>query len=249
MSGMSGVRPGPSTIAGLKWLASVGPSPLGAWGVAMGWGRVATYSHAQRLRAAGWLTGCQRTRGEGSFVYATRAGVRFCGVPAAAVERAPSPVSWPHCDASAWTAAWLTARGRGLVGPREMMLRREFCGELRWRERGETRRRGHRPDLGGRLPDGAVLPIEVELTHKSPARLESVLTLHAEWVAAGTSPGVMYVCAGSELADRVRDCGESRGLSIERGTLRVEQLEAIQSQATQSSGLASADWHLNRGEK
>lgn len=100
-----------------------------------------------------------------------------------------------HADASAWTAAWLTARGRGMVGPRELPRRRDWRGELRWRERGEARKRGHRPDLGGCLPDGTVLPIEVELTEKSLARLDSVLLLHAQWVSAGISPSVMYVCA------------------------------------------------------
>lgn len=244
---MPGVRPGPSSIEGLRWLSSVGPSSPEAWGVAMRWGERAVYSHAQRLRAAGWMAVCPRTRGEGSLVYATRAGVRRCGRRAAVVERAPSPISWLHCDASAWTSAWLTARGRGLVGPREMMLRREFHGELRWHERGETRRRGHRPDLAGLLPDGVALPIEVELTHKSPARLDAVLALHAQWVASGTSPAVMYVCADFYLAERVRETGEARGLSIEQGTLRIEQLDQIRSQAIQSSGLASAGWHLARG--
>lgn len=242
---MAAVRPGPATIEGLRWLAGVGPSSLGAWGVAMGWGERAVYSHAQRLRAAGWISNCARTRGDGSLVYATRSGVRFCGVRAAVLQRPPSPVSWPHCDASAWASAWLTARGRGVLGPREMMLRREFRGELRWRERGEFRRRGHRPDLGGRLPDGTVLPIEVELSHKSPARLDAVLALHADWIANGTSPAVMYICAGRELADRVRERGEAEGLSVDRGTLRVDELETIRHEATKACGLPSVAWHLN----
>jgi hypothetical protein len=57
----------------------------------------------------------------------------------------------------------------------------------------------------------------------------------------------MYVCAGRELADRVRECGEAQALSIERGTLRVELLEVVRCEAIESSGLASVDWHLNRG--
>lgn len=93
-------------------------------------------------------------------------------------------------------------------------------GELRWRERGETRQRGHRPDLAGRLPDGPPLPIEVELTLKSPARLQAVIDLYASWVAAGKVPAVMYVCASSEIAERVTTDGERAGLSIERGTLQ-----------------------------
>ncbi len=228
---MGGVGPGWSSLEGLKWLGMVGPASLDAWGVAMGWGRTATYSHGLRLRRAGLVEWCPRSRGEGALVYASRAGVRACGVSAAVVARAPMVVSWRHCDASAWTAAWLTARGRGMVGPREMLLRREWRGELYWHERGESRRRGHRPDLAGRLPDGRLLPIEVELTGKSAARLNAVLQLHAGWVAAGRSPAVMYVCANEQLAERVRTAGHAAGLSIEQGTLRVELLGKIQQEA------------------
>ena len=45
---MAGVRPGPSTVAGLRWLAKVGPAPLGAWGIAMGWGQAAVDDYVQR---------------------------------------------------------------------------------------------------------------------------------------------------------------------------------------------------------
>lgn len=232
---MGTLKPGPSSIVGLKWLAQVGPSSLEAWGVAMGWGQRAVYSHMRRLEAAGWVESCRRTRGEGLLVYASRAGVRFCGSRAAVVDRRPAPVTWQHCDASAWTAAWLTARRRGIVGPREMLVRREWRGELCWREHGETRRRGHRPDLAGQLADGELLPIEVELTEKSAARLAAVLTLHSEWIAAGTSPAVMYVCASGELAERVLTAGERHGLSVGQGTLRVELADTIQREAIEAS--------------
>ncbi len=222
---MRNLKPGPSSIAGLKWLSEVGPSSLEAWGVAMGWGQRSAYSHVRRLQAAGWAETCRRTRGDGVLVYASRTGVRFCGARAAVVDRRPAPVTWQHCDASAWTAAWLTARRRGMVGPREMLVRREWRGELYWKEHGETRRRSHRPDLAGQLPDGTFLPIEVELTKKSAARLAAVLALHSHWIAAGTSPAVMYVCANQELAEHVLSAGDARGLSADRGTLRVELVD------------------------
>ena len=153
--------------------------------------------------ADSYLGMCSRTRGEGSLVYASRTGVQRAGVTAAAVEQRPAPVTWPHCEACAWTAAWLTARGRGMVGPRELLVRTDWRGELRFRERGELRRRGHRPDLVGRLPDGQLLPIEVELSEKSSARLKAVLELHAEWISAGKSAAVIYVCGDEEIAERV----------------------------------------------
>jgi hypothetical protein len=242
---MAGVRPGPSTVAGLKWLARVGPAPLGAWGIAMGWGQAAVYSHARRLRGASWLEGCSRTRGEGSLVYASRSGVRYAGVDAAAVEKRPAPVTWPHCEACAWTAAWLTARGRGMVGPREMLVRTDWRGELRWHERGELRRRGHRPDLAGRLPDGQLLPIEVELSAKSSARLKAVLALHSEWISAGKSAAVIYVCGNDEIAEQVLANGQQAGLSVDRGTMRIELVATIQREAVDACAkLASTSWHL-----
>jgi len=114
---MAAVGPGRASIEGLKWLAEVGPSPLGAWGVAMGWGRGATYSHAARLRAQGWLTGCDRRLGEGSMVWATRNGVRCYATTAKAINKQPDPHTWPHLEACAWTAAWLTVRGREMIAP------------------------------------------------------------------------------------------------------------------------------------
>jgi hypothetical protein len=230
-------------VAGLRWLVGVGAVPLGVWGVAMGWGQAAVYSHARRLRVSGWVLTCSRTRGEGSLIYATRAGVRISGVSASSLDGPPAPVSWPHVEACAWTAAWLTARGRGLVGSREMLTQRSWRGELRWYERGELRRRGHRPDLAGRLPTGGLLPIEVELAEKSPARLKAVMGLHATWVSRGKTPAVMYVCGHDELATRVRTEGRAAGLSVERGTLRVELLGTIREEAIAACRVADTEWH------
>jgi hypothetical protein len=178
-------------------------------------------------------------------VYASRAGLGFSGVKAAALEKRPSPVSWAHCEACAWTATWLTARGRGMVGPRELLVRTDWRGELRFRERGELRRRGHRPDLVGRLPDGQLLPIEVELTEKSSARLKAVLELHAEWISAGKSAAVIYVCGDEEIAGRVLADGGQAGLSVDRGTMRIELVATIQREAVEAcSTLAATEWHL-----
>ena len=245
---MNGVRPGPVTVDGLKWLCRVGPAPLGAWAIAMGWGRTAAYSHIRRLRAEGWIGVCSRPKGEGPLAYASRAGLGVARVDAALVDRKPAPVSWLHHEACAWTSAWLTARGRGLVGPREMLVRTDWRGELRFRERGELRRRGHRPDLGGRLPDGQLLPIEDELTEKSSARLKAVLELHSEWVSEGKSGGVIYVCGDEEIVERVLAEGARAGLSVDRGTLRIELVGTIQREAIGAcSTLALKQWHLAGG--
>ena len=86
--------------------------------------------------------------------------------------------------------------------PTQLLVRTDWRGELRFRERGELRRRGHRPDLVGRLPDGQLLPIEVELTDKSSARLKAVLELHGEWISVGKSAAVIYVCGDQEIGHK-----------------------------------------------
>ena len=138
----------------------------------------------------------------------------------------PAPTWWAHHDACGWVAAWLSARGRELVGARELLTGDEWRGELEWREQGRRQRRAHRPDLIGML-GGRQLPIEVELADKSPARLRAVLALHAGWVTAGKSAAVVYVCGSASLAERVREYAAEVGLSRERKTLRVELLEEV----------------------
>ncbi len=161
-------------------------------------------------------------------------------------------MTWPHCEACAWTAAWLTARGRELVGTRELLLESTWRGELRFKERGETRRRGHRPDLACRLSDGAVLPIEVELTEKSSARLPAVLKLHAEWVAAGQERrGDLCVRRARTIcSSESSPTGEQAGLSVERAKRCAFELNPTRSSSkvdrSASARWRATDWHLDR---
>lgn len=246
---MTGVRPGPSSRQGLEWLARVGPASLGSWGIAMAWGQAAVYSHARRLREQGWLETCSRPRGEGSLIYASRRGVHESGAKAAVMKKRPTKVTWAHWEACAWTAAWLTARGRGMVAPREVLVTAEWCDELRFRERGELRSRTHRPDLVGRLPDGQEVAIEVELSEKSSARLTAVIGLHARWVLSRKSAAVIYVCGTTAIGERVVGEGEATGLSVARGTLRVETLGQIKRGAADAcTHLTCTDWHLAGGD-
>ncbi len=246
---MTGVAPGPASREGLRWLARVGPAPLGAWAVGMGWGRSAVYSHARRLEKDGLIETCSRPRGEGSLIYASRSGVRSSQTKAPALKRPPTPVTWSHWEACAWTSAWLTARGRDMIAPREILVSPEWSGELRFRERGELRVRGHRPDLAGCLPNGQRIPIEVELTEKSSARLTAVVGLHAQWVATRKSGAVIYVCGSEAIAERVIAEGRAAGLSVDRGTLRVEPLSRIRREALETcSQLARTEWHATTRE-
>jgi hypothetical protein len=223
--------PGPSSMLGLNWLASIGAASLEPWATAIGWGPTAAYSHTQRLRRKGWVERAAMTHGTGALFFATKAGVQVSGVRARAMAGPPSAVSWPHVEACAWTAAWLTARGREMIGPREILKRSEWLGDLVWHEHGETRRRGHRPDLAGRLPSGETLPIEVELSEKSASRLAAVLGLYASWIRDQRAPAVIYVCSTRDVADRVGAAGNEVGLSERAGTIRIELLDTIREQA------------------
>jgi hypothetical protein len=78
-------------------------------------------------------------------------------------------------------------------GPRELLTDDEWTGQVQWRERGETRRRGHRPDLIATASDGGILAFEVELHAKSPARLTAVLRLYVRWLAEGKLSSLGYV--------------------------------------------------------
>jgi hypothetical protein len=222
------LRPGTATLVGLRWLASMGPATIEAWAVAMGWRQTTVYSHASRLVAAGWAESQPMTQGTGSLIYPTKAGVQIARIDATPLAAPPAPSTWAHCEACAWTGAWLTARGRQMMGPRELLACDDWHAEVQWIERGGVRHRGHRPDLvAGVAGRGPLLPIEVELTTKSTQRLRAILNLHAGWIAAGKARAVIYVCETDRLADRVRREAKRVGLSPERKTLRVELLQTI----------------------
>lgn len=229
------VGPGRASLAGLEWLVGTGPSPLEAWGVAMGWAESTTFSHASRLISARLAASCSRRRGAGSLIYATRAGVEAAESFAAPLPGEPAPTTWAHLEACAWTAAWLTARGRHVTGSRELLLDDGWKGQLEWLERDGLRRRAHRPDLvTGLTADGPRLSVEVELSSKSIRRLRAILALHASWIAARKTAAVIYVCGPTELAGRVRREGAEFGLAAERKTLRVELLSTLRAQARAS---------------
>jgi hypothetical protein len=194
----------------------------------MGWAAPTTFSHARRLIAAGLAESCRLRHGDGSLIYATRSGIEASGVFAPPLPGEPAPTTWAHWEACGWTAAWLTARGRHVVGSRALLLDDGWKGQLEWLERDGLRRRAHRPDLvTGQRADGRLLPVEVELSSKSVKRLHAVLGLHAAWIAAGKTSATIYVCGPSLLAERVRREAVEFGLASERKTLRIELLATV----------------------
>ena len=125
---------------GLAWLARVGVAPPEAWRIALGWEQPTAKSHAARLERAGMIARAPRMHGDGgALLYATAYGVDVArarrGVRAVPLSKPPAPVSWPHHEACADMAAYLTVRERRMLAPRELLLDERWAGQLEWRER------------------------------------------------------------------------------------------------------------------
>src|SRR5207302_3341701 len=160
-------------MRGLMWLARVGPSPLDPWRYAMGWSEVAARNHARRLEREGWLERVPMLRGDGSLFFVTRKGVRMLDVALIGCTT-PAPTWWAHDVACAWTAAWLTVRGRTYLAPRALLVDKEWSGHLELVHRASGRPLGHRPDFIGIVDDHRIA-VEVELAPKSKRRLDATL--------------------------------------------------------------------------
>lgn len=220
------LRPGPASMAGLDWLARVGPAPIEAWRCAMGWGERVARSHAGRLEREGWVARQPMLRGGGSLLVVTRRGVRMTGrhVTAPAV---PEPTWWAHDCACAWTAAWLTAHHADWRGPREVLTDPSMKRKLEWQTRVGYRRAGHRPDLAVQIANGRVA-VEVELERKSTQRMHAILVMYRRWIGEGKLAGIVYVCGSERIAERVEKLIHTCG--VPSAKRRVELLDSIREQ-------------------
>lgn len=195
-------------MAGLRWLARVGPAPLDAWRYAMGWSEVAARNHARRLEREGWLAGYPMRRGDGCLFVATRVGVAVASVPVRAPGE-PAPTWWAHHCGVAWMAAWLTLRPREFKGSSELNAWDTWAGKISWRDYKRCYESRHRPDLVGFRLDGRPVGVEVELAPKSTARLRAILQMHASWRASGRTNGVLYVCGDEQGRERITKAAAS----------------------------------------
>lgn len=166
-------------------------------------------------------------RGDGSLFLVTRKGVRMLDVPLIGCTT-PAPTWWAHDVACAWTAAWLTVRGRAFLGPRELLADPRWSGRLELTHRISGRRLGHRPDLVGLLDDGRIA-IEVELAAKSKQRLDAILRLHRVWLRDRKTTGIVYICGCEEGRRRIHRANQR--VDVMPGySLRIELLDTIKSQ-------------------
>lgn len=155
---------------------------------ATGVGRTMAYRRVARCVEAGLLERLAVLRTEPALLRATREGLHYAGLGLPVAEVSPGSVMhWLRCA----TVAHLL---REHYGAERVLTEREIAyaerlerqplasAEVgRWRS---GARRLHRPDLAV-LTDAGVLAIEIELTAKSPSRLERIMTgwLISSWVS------------------------------------------------------------------
>src|SRR3954470_15235799 len=225
MSGRGGRARGPGwrSLEALRWVARLEVAGLEPLGLALGIGWRVTYSHVERLAAAGLVV-----RGYdvgGSVVAITAAGRREVRADRGDVRAGAIHGSGlRHARAVSWVAALLTLRGREWVSDLEARRRPEWLGPVVW----TGRRAGHRPDLGIVL-GGRRVAVEVELSLKAPRRLEAILRGYDEALASGAlAGGLIYVSDRPDVLAAVRRAAARVGLPDSR--FRLRGLEEIQTE-------------------
>lgn len=164
-------RPGPRSLELLRWVERLEVAGLEPLALAHRLSLRTTYSHVERLRAAGLVE--RLSERQGTLVAITGSGRREVR-PDVLDRRGARPslssgILVNHALATSWAAALVTLRGLQWASDREMRGRPEWrvpVLEL-------STRRTHRPDLGYVLGDGRVA-VEVELTSKSASRLRAI---------------------------------------------------------------------------
>src|SRR4051812_22636355 len=213
MSGRGGRARGPGwrSLEALAWLARVEVAGIEPLGLAMGLGWRVTYSHVERLAAAGLAV--RGYDAGGSVVAITAAGRREVGADRGDVRVGATHGSGlRHARAVSWVAALATLRGREWISDREAHGRAEWLIPVVWAaHRGE-----HRPDLGIEV-DGVRVAVEVELSHKSPRRLQAILAGHEVAISSGRiSGGLIYVSDRPDVLAAVERAAQRIGMPPER---------------------------------
>jgi hypothetical protein len=140
----------------------------------------------------------------------------------------PAPTWWAHDVACAWTAVWMTVRGRTFVGPRELFVDPDSSGRLELVDRisgralviGRTSS-GWSTTAGSRLMSSSVRsPSEGSTRSCAPA---------ANGSGTRKTNGIVYICgneAGSRRIPRVNE-----RVNVTPGYCRrLELLDAIKAE-------------------
>lgn len=160
--------------------------------VRFGLGRTVGYRRLAVAVEAGLLEQVRLLHGEPGLYVATRRGLRWTGLEPLGPCRV-SVGEFAHWQACARLAAALGASGQPVWSERELRAAEREAGRLIASVRVGQSDRLHRPDLV--LPSGAeraVVAVEVELSVKSPRRLEAICRA---WARARHVARVRYYAA------------------------------------------------------
>jgi hypothetical protein len=189
---------------------------------ALGLGRTVAYRRVATLIEAGLLERLWLLRAEPSLLRTTREGLRYAGLGlAVAVVSVGSVGHWLRCAST----AQLLAREFGpevIATERELALAEQIEGRpiasAKVGQLPSGAAQLHRPDLAV-FSQGGTIAVEVELTPKSPRRLEKIVRAwrRAHWVAE-----VRYYCAPGPTRRAVE-----RAVAKLHASERVRVFEAV----------------------
>ncbi len=218
----------------MRWLARLEVAGIEPLGIALGFGWRTTYSHVERLAGAGLLI--RAFDREGSVVAITAAGRRAVGDDRGEVRAGATHGSGlRHARAVSWVAALLTMREREWLSEHELRSADDWSVPVMW---AGTRGR-HRPDLGVVMGASRVA-VEVELSRKSPRRLQAILAGHEEAIASGRlAGGLIYVSDRSDVLAAVRRTAQRVGMPERR--FRTRSLADVQEEVRRLTKEQSAE--------
>jgi len=190
--------PGPRSFEALRWLARLDVAGIEPLGLALGFGRRATYSHLARLADAGLVVRAYDP--DGSVVAITAAGRRALNGPRAQVRLgATRGRGLQHVRAVSWVAALLTIRARAWVqrardAPRPVVARPGPV--VRQRQRSPP---GSRSPRRGRARGG-----RGGLWRTSRNRLLATLSGYEDAIASTRIAGLISVSDRAGVLDRLK---------------------------------------------
>jgi DNA-binding transcriptional ArsR family regulator len=218
--------PGPRSMEALRWLERVDVAGLEPLGAVLGVGWRTTYSHVERLAAAGLVV--RVFDREGSVVAITRRGRRVLGADDGDVWSGAG-LGLAHGRALSWAAAFQTMLGRDFIADRHLRRDRRWQLPVIW----PGSRGTHRPDMVVDMGD-RWLAVEVELTPKAPRRLRAILDGYALAIADGRLRAVSYVSDRPDVLRAIERAARRTG--VPALALHTMPLDAIRQRVRKGSG-------------
>ncbi len=235
----------------LEFVARFGVVPREVVALWAGTGRAVTAARERRLREAGLIDVLPGFGESGRIVVCSRRGLRtVCRADLRIA--AFSPATLRHSSVAARVGAQLELTGHRVLSEREILAQERIEGERVFSVR---RLYGsfHRPDLI--LLGDPKEAIEVELSCKSPRRLDELLRLWRRAVARKQFGRVRYLCSPEALRcveravrrTRTAACVEIAPLERRDGRLVLESTRQLSEPAKRVEIAADTSWRYGAG--